>query len=188
MQIDKIEEDYNDMQGVKRRFFAFRNGVMGDMLRRAGDKHRIIFGLNLPQLKEIAAVYGHNILLAGELWGDCHVRESRLLAPMLVDERNFSDNDVREWLEHTPYTTEEADILCHFLLRKLSFADKLIEEYKDDANSWLRYVALRLCFSIVSQNPEYVMPIAEKEIGRNDAVTSSVARQLLDEALFVAGS
>ncbi len=43
------------MQQIKRRFFAMRNGVVADMLRRAGSPFHIIFGLNLPQIVEIAS-------------------------------------------------------------------------------------------------------------------------------------
>ena len=49
---------FNTMQTLKRRFFAMRNGLLADQMRRAGSNFRIIFGLNIIQLNEIAADYG----------------------------------------------------------------------------------------------------------------------------------
>ena len=37
-----------------------RNGIVADTLRKAGSPYRIIFGLNLPQISEIARVTGCN--------------------------------------------------------------------------------------------------------------------------------
>lgn len=59
---------FNKMQTLKRRFFAMRNGLLADQLRRAGSKFRIIFGLNIIQLNDIARDYGHDPELAEALW------------------------------------------------------------------------------------------------------------------------
>ena len=50
---------YNQMQIIKRRFFAMRNGIIADTLRKAGLDYRMIFGLNLPQITDIAADLPH---------------------------------------------------------------------------------------------------------------------------------
>ena len=68
--------DFNIMQQVKRSLFAMRNGVVADSLRKAGCPHRIVFGVNLPQLNEIAAKYGPSEELAEALWADTALRES----------------------------------------------------------------------------------------------------------------
>lgn len=47
--------EFNLMQTVKRRFFAMRNGALAEQMRSRGLTYRINFGLNLPQIKEIAA-------------------------------------------------------------------------------------------------------------------------------------
>lgn len=66
---------------------TYRNGIVADVLRRGGlTCYDIIFGLNIPQIKEIA---GHLRAsrpevelrsLADALWADKRVRCSRLLA------------------------------------------------------------------------------------------------------------
>lgn len=56
---------FNKMQLLKRRFFAMRNGAVADSLRRQGADYRIIFGLNLPQLVDIAREFGPTSILPG---------------------------------------------------------------------------------------------------------------------------
>lgn len=89
---DTPEESFSPLQRVKRRFFAMRNGMLADQMRRGGLNYRVNFGLNLPQLKDIAAEIatgwglnsGEIVDLADTLWDNVNTRESRLLAPLLV--------------------------------------------------------------------------------------------------------
>lgn len=173
------EKRYNDMQTVKRRFFAMRNGVIADTLRSAGLPYKIIFGLNLPQIVEIAAEAPHTPELAEALWANNTTRESMLLAPMLVDPLSFGLDDARRWLESVP-TAEVADILCHRLLRKTPYAWELAESLIDNPIApFDTYVALRLAFNLVSTSPERALAIAGKG-GKHP-----VALALADEARFL---
>ena len=43
-----------NLQQIKSRFMAMRNGIVADALRKGGMPHKVIFGLNVPQLSEIA--------------------------------------------------------------------------------------------------------------------------------------
>ncbi len=94
--------EYNRMQIIKRRFFAMRNGIIADTLRKAGLEYKIIFGLNLPQITEIAAEQPHEADLAEELWADRRTRESLMLAPMLYPAAELPDGYVphprQKWL------------------------------------------------------------------------------------------
>ena len=71
------------MQTVKREFFAMRNGIIADTYRKAGTVFKIVFGLNLPQLVEIAGRTPHSRELAEALWANTTTRESMLLARCL---------------------------------------------------------------------------------------------------------
>lgn len=125
---------FNDMQMVKRRFFAMRNGVIADMLRRAGSPYRIIFGLNLPQIAEIAADCGRNASLARRLWANSTTRCSRLMAPMLMDAADFSrDEVIKMALEIAD--SETADIFCHRFLRHYPDAPSIAVEIYASAES-----------------------------------------------------
>lgn len=61
---------------IRQQFYTFRNGIIADTLRKAGDPHRIIFGLNLPQITDIARLIGLDASLARELWADTSCREA----------------------------------------------------------------------------------------------------------------
>lgn len=139
--------DYNDMQLVKRRFFAMRNGIIADTMRKAGSTYRIVFGLNLPQIKEIAAELGHNSDLAWRLWADTGCRESTLLAPYLL---NVSDvpnaADVVSMLS-SAQSCESIDIAVLALLRRHGALSAVIDELVKAESELLKYASMRLALS-----------------------------------------
>lgn len=132
----------NEMQIVKRRFFAMRNGIIADTLRRAASPYHIIFGLNLPQLVEIAAETPHTVELADALHANASTRCSRLMAPMIHPLEEMTPDKALRWMEDV-LCAEEADILCHRLLRRLPFAADLVAGSADEPK-WLQYTRLRL--------------------------------------------
>ena len=84
------------IKDIKHQFLAYRNGIIADTLRKAGYPHPIIFGLQIPQLGEIAQMVlsDHNTdrnALAHQLWADKTVRESPLLACWLFDPTNLTN-------------------------------------------------------------------------------------------------
>lgn len=184
MEIAKFDDEKSAMQNIKQRFFALRNGIMVDMLRKAGSPYRIIFGLNIPQLREIAAACGVNDLLANDLWANDSTRESRLLAPMLADKTLFAQDDAKRWLSTLQAVPEEVDILCHSLLRHTSYSWKLIEENIDSEKEILRYLALRLSFNFVSEHKMYIVEKAKKELDHNLPLTRGIALQLIETCNF----
>jgi len=113
------------MQAIKHLFFTYRNGAVADTLRRYGTPHRMIFGLDVPRIAEIARGLTPSMELADRLWDDSDVRESRLLATYLfpVDEIT-EDKAVR--LSSECRTQEEADMLAFRLLKRLPYATTLL--------------------------------------------------------------
>lgn len=184
MDISKEDPRFNEFQNVKRRFFALRNGIITDTLRRGGDPHRIIFGLTLPQLREVADATPADNALAAALWENSSTRESRLLAPMLMDPEATTIETASAMAE-TVLGVEEADILCHRLLRRLPFAMTLVDRYKDSDHDLLRYLALRLMLNIIRENPQKAMALSEAETARNCPLTRRLALQTADEADFI---
>ncbi len=180
---------YNPMQTVKRRLFAMRNGVIADVLRRSGSPFRIIFGVNLPQLVDIAAETGPSEELAIALWNNTTTRESLLLAPMLYPRENFGKDTARTWIAEVP-APEVADILCHRLLRHQDYAAELASEVAADnsASDLEHYTALRLAFNIIRSNASECEAIARTELKRDCPLTRNVAASLLEELEFLNGS
>lgn len=148
---------FNTMQTVKRRFFAMRNGLLAAQMRQGGLNYRINFGLNLPQIKDIAAeINGWDLSecertgLARELWNNESTRESRLLAPMIFHAASV-DYDEAKLMLLQAQTAEVSDVLCHSLLRHMPFAEDLIQDVITDTNSSETqfYTALRLLLNML---------------------------------------
>jgi len=116
-----------DLRQIKLDFFAFRNGIIADALRKAGDPHTVILGCQLVDIVAIAQNIGDddsNQELARALWADEKSRESRLLAPMVYPSRLMPMKEATEWLLGV-ISQEEADVLCHRLLQHLPDARRL---------------------------------------------------------------
>lgn len=109
---------------IKKEFFAYRNGILADRLRDAGYPYRIIFGLNVPQLAELARLCGYDMDLADALWSDRGVRESRLLACYLFDPEKIDAEEAFR-LACDVATEEEADMLSFRLLKRLPYVSDL---------------------------------------------------------------
>lgn len=172
-------DSYNPMQAIKRRMFAMRNGVVADALRKGGSPFQIIFGLNLPQLADIAIGNGHSRELAEQLWANTTTRESMLLAPMIMPVDEFTRQDALRWAQavRSQGMNEVADILCHRLLRHLPFAWDLAQEWQDT------YIGLRLAFNLVASDPARALRLA-RQAPDNDSLRP-LARALMEEAEFL---
>ena len=133
------------VQEIKHEFFSRRNGIIADAYRNAGDPHKTVFGLQLPQLSEIARMAGMpDTALSVQLWADRDCRESRLLACWLVDHADVTEQQALDMAADTR-TREEADILAFRLLRRLPFATALADKIrKSSASDISIYVATAL--------------------------------------------
>lgn len=183
-----METQFNPMQSIKRRFFAMRNGVIADTLRRAGSPFSVIFGLNLPQIVEIAREVPAEQAsgLADALWANRTTRESMLMAPMLMDAATLAEEDAERMLREAP-CAEVSDVLCHRLLKHTTYARGLAERLAADESDSVRYGALRLMCNLVRQHPAEAASMARKELERNCPRTRSLAAMMLDEADFWQG-
>lgn len=126
------------IKSIKHSFMAFRNGIVADTLRKAGMPYNIIFGLQLPQISEIARDCQKDLLLAETLWQDSGVRESRLLACYLFPAAEISE-EMAAQLASAVRTHEEADILSFRLLRHLPYAPTLADTLSSDENPLISY-------------------------------------------------
>lgn len=178
----ETEQRFSTLQQVKRRFFAMRNGVIADTLRKAGSPYRIIFGLNFPQLRDIADEFTSAPdlqQLIDALWENRSTRESRLLAVMLIP-HDAKPETIETIIDETD-EPELADIVAKRLLASAQNSDsRLIDRLADSSRDIERYMALRVAYSLVDNDltrPK-ALEIARKEIARDSKLTSRLARQL----------
>ncbi len=167
------------MRAVKGEFMAMKNGVVADALRKGGSPFRLIFGLNLPQISEIASRHGTDTALAEELWANRGTRESMLLAPMLADVENFDSDTARRWCADVP-CVEVADVLCHRLLRRLPYSAALADELLDSGTEMKEYTGLRIYLNIWRSCPEAAERAARRHAGSASRRNAALAADLLD--------
>lgn len=181
-----MADNFNTMQMLKRRFFAMRNGLLADQLRRDGSKFRIIFGLNIIQLNEIARDYGHDAMLADALWHNTATRESMLLAPMLWSADDFDFEGIMSLCGELP-DTEVADMVCHRLLKKRDDAMQIIVRLSSSDSALQRYTALRLALPLIGNriSAEKAAELAQNEMERGDNLTASLAAMVKSESDFL---
>lgn len=178
-----------ELRDIKFRFFTLRNGMLADMLRKQmASNHKVIFGLNLPQIKEIAANVGTHPGASTALWADKDCRESRLLAPMLMEPTAEALQMLQEM-----QTPEEADVACHALLRRCPGAlEAAVEAAKSD-DAMTRYAGLRLMMNLLTMAQADSLRRAECISQANSLLysiafhpmTDGVVRQLRQELEYV---
>lgn len=172
--------EFNQMQEVKRHFFALRNGIIADTIRKAGYNYKIVFGLNIPQLREIAATIGKNEELALTLRQNVTTRESLLIAPMIFPAENLTTEEAEQWAAECQ-TTEVADVLCHALLRHLSDAESLAKKLLTSDSEISQYTGLRLLLNIHSPIDEKISEFC-KNMASKPGILRFVANQLLEDS------
>lgn len=89
------------LRDIKKEFRAAMNGILSAQMRQAGMPYRVIFGVELPRLRSIASEFPASHQLAQILWNE-QVRESKLLAIMLMPASELLPEVAEIWLEEAP--------------------------------------------------------------------------------------
>ena len=124
----------NDIEHYKNRirkdFYRFRNGAVVESLKNSGTPYAYVFGLLLPQLKEVARNYPKDIDLARALWEEKDCREFRLLSLYLLPLEILNKDDISIFINDIR-TIEEAELLPFKVLRNLSYANEILNDLKN---------------------------------------------------------
>ncbi|MBR0024259.1 MAG: DNA alkylation repair protein [Muribaculaceae bacterium] len=138
-------------QDIRKEYFAYRNGIVAEQLRAAGDPHTMIMGCQLVDVIAIAKRYKKNAELAQELWDNANHRECRMAATMLYPTEDFKMETALAWCESVE-SVEIADVLCHRLLRHLPYAIELWKQLLACDKKLVRYTAWRLLLNLLIMN------------------------------------
>ena len=133
---------HETVREIKGKLRLFMNGVLSQSLREKGLKYRLIFGVELPRLREIAAGYEQNHELAQALWKE-DIRECKILAAYLQPVESFDAELADFWMESV-HNTELADYLCMALLRRLPYASQKAFQWIASDNRMEVYTGFRL--------------------------------------------
>ncbi len=186
MIISQDSPEFSEFQNIKRKFFALRNGIVADSLKKGGCPQKIIFGLTMPEMMQVAASTRRSAELARQLWANDTTRESLLLATMIWPEEELTREEASSLIASTP-SVEIADSLCHKLLRKTPYAFDLADQFAGDSRDLSRYIAVRLAFNLLNSNLDRAEKIARNLLSDAFKPASSTARALISEIKFIRG-
>lgn len=133
---------HETVREIKSKLRLFMNGVLSQSLREKGLKYRLIFGVELPRLKEIASGYEQSHELAQSLWKE-DIRECKILAGYLQPSNTFDPELADFWMESV-HNTELADYLCMILFRRLPYASQKAFEWIASGERIKMYTGFRL--------------------------------------------
>ena len=133
---------HETIREIKGKLRLFMNGVISQSLREKGLKYRLIFGVELPRLKEIAAGYEPNHELAQALWKE-DIRECKILAAYLQPVESFYPEIADIWVEQI-HNSEMADYVCMALFRRLPYASQKAFQWIASGERMPMYIGFRL--------------------------------------------
>lgn len=105
---------------IKKELHANMNGIASAYMRQHGPAYRLNWGIELPRLKAIAAEFEPNHQVAQRLWQE-NVRESRILATLLMPVEDFDTELCQLWAEQIP-NAEIAQMAVMNLFARLPYA------------------------------------------------------------------
>ena len=116
---------------VKKDFFALRNGVIADAIRKLYEPGATIYGLTVEQFLQLAKKYPKDLEFGLKLWNDQNTRESRLFALYVIPAASL-DKATAKRMIHEVGSIEEAEFLAFKILRHLPFAKELFIEVSQE--------------------------------------------------------
>lgn len=171
-------------QDIKKEFFAYRNGIIAEQLRAAGDPHTMIMGCQLTDVIAIAEHYEKSAELAQSLWNDVNHRECRMAATMLYPTEDFDIETAVAWCQSVE-SVEIADVLCHRLLRHLPYAIELWKQLIACDIKLMRYTAWRLLLNLLIMNriekTDGLRTMVEKELKTAQPPLRQVLESIAEE-------
>ena len=153
------------------------NGVLSQSLREKGLKYRLIFGVELPRLKEIASGYEQNHELAQALWKE-DIRECKILAGYLQPSNTFDPELADFWMESV-HNTELADYLSMILFRRLPYASQKAFEWIASGERMKMYTGFRLMSHLFT-----ILGTEMNERSRNEFIDQAQAALQGDDLLI----
>ena len=115
------------LREIKKELRGVMNGVVSQSMREKGLNYKVIFGVELHRLREMAETLPHSPELAGMLWKE-NIRECRLLAAMIYPPEKFGDDLADLWVEQMNFP-EEAECTVMHLFQYLPYASQKAFEW-----------------------------------------------------------
>ena len=144
-----VEETLRD---IKKELRANMNGVASSRMRESGLAYHVNFGIELPRLQMIAREFEPNHELAQQLWHE-DVRESKILAVMLMPVDRFLPDVADIWVEQIP-NAEIAQTTVMYLFSRLPYASDKAFEWMASSSEMLQLCGFLLIGRLLMRGGE----------------------------------
>ncbi|MBQ0031009.1 MAG: hypothetical protein KBT32_11350 [Bacteroidales bacterium] len=172
------------LRETRKQFFAYRNGIVADSLRKNGDPHSMIMGCQITDIAQIASTIPASKEIADAFWADTKHRECRMIAPMLYPESEMTEATALDWAASVE-CEEIADVLCLKLLRKSPFAQNVYLHLISLPSALAHYTAMRLLLNLVLtgkiEKSEALKDELEKMMAKESNKTRAIISSILEE-------
>jgi len=172
-----------ELNTIKSELRLYMNGVLAQSLRERGLRYRLIFGVELPRLKEIASHYVPDHDLAQALWKE-DIRECRILAGFLQPAETFLPELADIWLD-AMHDTEIIDYTCMNLFRRVPYAKQKALQWIASEAVLTQYAGFRLMLHLLRAHPlteeheEPFLTLRDKEELLDQAAAAEASDSLL---------
>ena len=169
------------IRNIKKELRANMNGIASTQMRRGGMPHHVVWGIELPRLRNIAAEFTPDRALGQRLWSE-NVRESQLLGILLTPAQEFLPEVADIWV-HEARTPEAVSLLAMELIAPQPWAT-------DMAFRWIAgtYPLASLCGWLTMcrllRQGNKLMPRSEAELRDHAAALSPNAPLYLRKAVM----
>mgnify|MGYP004699601611 FL=1 len=119
------------LRHIKRSLRGVMNGPVSASMRDKGLAYKVIFGVELPRLQQMAADLPHTYELAAALWKE-NIRECRLLAGMLMPTERMDADLATLWVEQMQYAEEAECTVLHLFSHEVWASVKAYEWIASD--------------------------------------------------------
>ncbi len=116
----------SQLQHIKRALRGVMNGPVSSSMRSKGLAYKVIFGVELPRLQQMAEELPHTFELAAALWKE-DIRECRLLAGMLMPVERMDAELASLWVEQMRFQEEAECTVMHLFCRAPWASSKAFE-------------------------------------------------------------
>lgn len=133
---------------IRRLLHTSMNRVTADSMRDKSIIYDVNWGVALPRIKEIAAMYEADLELAQRLW-EQKIRESMILASMLAPADDFPEENLLQWLDDVN-NIELAEQIAMNLLARLPEKESVSLMLVQSDNIWKQITGFTLATRISS--------------------------------------
>ena len=129
-----------EINSIKKEIRLLMNGICAEQMQQYGVNYGQNFGVSWIKLRDLARRHERNYDIAERLWY-MDIRETKLLATLLVPPEKFTPAQADEWKEGI-CTMELAEIISMTLLCKLPYAGTLSIQWINSGEPWVRLSAM----------------------------------------------